>query len=62
MYRHTFVLVSGESIEATTKKRDIPTMRYGELYTFVADKGRVRVTIPVLSILYVDTEEVENND
>lgn len=59
MYKHTFFLVGGETIETTTKKKDIPAMRYGQLYTFVIDNGRTRLTIPVLSILYVDTEEMD---
>ena len=58
MYRHTFVLVSGEEIVTHSDSREIPTMQYGQLYTFVQDEGKRRVTIPVLSILYVDTDEV----
>lgn len=57
MYRHTFHLVSGEEIETFSKRQEIPTFNYGELATFIGENGRMKITIPVLSILYVDTEE-----
>jgi hypothetical protein len=57
MYRHTFVLVSGEEIPTYSKSDKIPTMQYGDTMTFIGKNGDVMYTVPVLSILYVDTEE-----
>lgn len=57
MYRHTFVLVSGEEIVAYSKSREIPTFKYGDIVVFTGENGKINFTIPVLSILYVETEE-----
>lgn len=62
MYKHTFWLVDGEEIVTHTERREIPTMNYGEVVTFVSREGRHEYTIPVLSIMYVDTEEVLEED
>ena len=59
MYRHTFHLVSGEEIVAYSKSEEIPTYNYGDIHTFVSEKEKFRISIPVLSILYVETEEME---
>lgn len=59
MYRHTFHLVDGDEVVTYSKSREMPTFNYGDVVTFVAENGKFRYTIPVLSILYAETEEVE---
>lgn len=58
MYRHTFHLVDGDEISLKSNSQELPTFKYGDIFTFTLDDGRTKYTIPVLSILYVDTEEV----
>lgn len=59
MYRHTFHLVDGEEIVTYSKGIEIPTFHYGDIVAFVGDNGKMRYAIPVLSIMYVETEECE---
>ena len=59
MYRHKFVLVSGEEIVAYSKAQDICHINYGDVFCFLGENQSVKYTIPVLSVLYVDTEEVD---
>ena len=59
MYQHTFHLVGDEEIVAYSNSKEIPTYSYGDLVTFVGDRGKSKLTIPVLSILYVETEYFE---
>ncbi len=57
MYRHTFVLVSGEEISTLSDSVEIPTFNYGDVAVFIGENEKTRYTIPVLSILYVETVE-----
>lgn len=57
MYRHTFHLIGDEEIITYSASKEIPTLNYGDLFTFIGDNGKMKYTIPVLSILYVETEE-----
>lgn len=59
MYRHTFRLVGDEEISVQSKSKELPTFKYGDLFTFVMDEGRVRYTIPIMSVLYIETEKCE---
>jgi hypothetical protein len=59
MYKHTFHLVDGEEIVTYSKDVEIPTFHYGDVVAFVSDNGKMRYAIPVLSIMYVETEECE---
>lgn len=59
MYQHTFHLVGDEEIVVQAKSQELPTFKYGDLFTFIMDDGRTKYTIPVMSILYVETEEIE---
>jgi hypothetical protein len=58
MYRHTFHLVDGDEISLQSNGQELPTFKYGDLFTFIMDDGRTKYTIPVMSILYVETEEI----
>jgi hypothetical protein len=62
MYRHRFVLVGGDEVVTYSRDEDIPTYRYGDIVTFVSNRGKCRMTIPVLSILYVETEEISDEE
>lgn len=61
MYRHTFVLVNGEQIVTYSDSAEIPSYKYGDVAVFSSKKGNVKYTIPVVSILCIETEEVEAN-
>lgn len=59
MYQHTFHLIGDEEIVTYSKSQEIPKFNYGDLVTFCGENGKVKMTIPVMSILYVETVEIE---
>ena len=62
MYKHTFYLVNEQKIVTYSDKADMPNYRYGDMVVFESKNSGVKYTIPVMNILYVETEELENRD
>ena len=62
MYKHTFYLVNEQEIVTYSDKPDVPNYQYGDIAVFVSKSGGAKYTIPAMSILYIETEEVESKD
>lgn len=60
MYRNTFYLVNGDEIVTYSNSRELESYKYEDVAVFVSEKDKMRYTIPVISILYIETEEVDN--
>ena len=62
MYKHTFNLVDGQTLEMRTNCEAIPYFKYGDTVTFVvvSAERQYRLTIPVINILYIETELIDD--
>lgn len=59
MYKHTVYLIDGDAIVGRTRGKRLRTKRIGgEAFFVVSDFGLTH-TIPVASVLFVESESVE---
>jgi hypothetical protein len=59
MYRHTFYLISGETIEIQSEVKELSHAAFGQESAFIGSDNEKFYTIPLFSVGYIETEEIE---